>query len=111
MDGYDGWRWADSYQLHGPTETDGLAEVDDNGLVTRLVVGGQTDHDHQIGLTKLLEACRPVYSELGQVDHRAYLELISSKLNLPIAFSSYGPTALDKQCHHPVLEATAAAIA
>jgi hypothetical protein len=41
---------------------------------------------------------QPVYRQCDR-DRAAYLELISQELNLPIAMTSYGPTAREKDAY------------
>ena len=57
-----------------------------------------TDLIKQEELTRSLLKLQPVYDNCEK-DTNDYLELISRTLGLPIALTSFGPTALEKEPH------------
>jgi adenylosuccinate synthase len=60
-----------------------------------------TDLTRQEELTKLLFDMQPIYAGCIK-DKRAYVELISQTLNVPVAVTSFGPTALEKESNFAV---------
>jgi adenylosuccinate synthase len=60
-----------------------------------------TDLAKQQELTRLLTGMRPVYSTC-ESDKNKYLDQISQMLGLPVAITSSGPTAQDKEMRLPI---------
>ena len=57
-----------------------------------------TNLTRQEELTKALFDMQPIYANCKK-DKRAYIELISQTLNVPVAITSAGPKALEKESH------------
>ena len=78
----------------------------EGGRVDKMKVCRPADLAHQEKLTHRLWSCTPEYltlspksgGRLSKEDRAAYLSLLGEKLAVPIAISSHGPTATDKQC-------------
>jgi adenylosuccinate synthase len=99
------WKICNSYSYAGE-ETDlspFFAQTD--GKITNINVQQPADLAHQENLTQRLGLCTPEYQLLppksgrqySQEDRENYLALIEEKLGVPIAITSCGPTAEDKQ--------------
>ncbi len=77
----------------------------ENGHITKINVQRPVDLAYQENLTQRLWSCTPEYQILtpksgrqhSQADRERYLSLIEEALAVPIAITSYGPTADDKQ--------------
>ena len=75
------------------------------GKITEINVQRPVDLAHQEQLTQRFELCTPEYQMLPpkfgrqytQQDRERYLLLIEEALSVPIAITSYGPTAADKE--------------
>jgi adenylosuccinate synthase len=78
----------------------------EHGKITGIHVQRPADLAYQEKLTQRLWSCTPEYRTLppksgrqySQEDRERYLSLIGEALAVPIAITSYGPTASDKQC-------------
>jgi len=93
------WQVGEGY-LH-PTLTEKTAEFFEisGGIIRNIrVPADPTDLGRQEELTRALMALKPVYRPVEQ-NRLAYLDVISQALGAPIAISSHGPTALDKQAY------------
>lgn len=88
-------------------QKDLLAYFEQEGTrVNKLKVRRPANLIHQEKLTQRLWSCTPEYLALSpksgrqfsKEDSATYLSLIREALSIPIAISSYGPTAIDKRC-------------
>lgn len=78
----------------------------ENGHITKINVHQPADLAYQEELTQRLWSCAPEYEVLSpkfgghysQEDRERYLSLLEEALAVPIAITSYGPTAADKRC-------------
>lgn len=101
------WKICTAYHSQGE-QKDLLVyfEQDERGRINKMKVCRPTDLAHQEKLTHRLWSCTPDYltlsptsgGRLSKEDRATYLSLIGEKLSVPIAISSYGLTATDKQC-------------
>lgn len=73
----------DYFDVHGPFVTDIKVPADPTNLA------------RQEELTQLLLQMTPVYSDCQNAKNK-YIEFVSEKLNVPVAITSAGPTALEK---------------
>jgi adenylosuccinate synthase len=98
MDAMSQWRTCDLYQYAGD-KTNLKDYFDLRGpFISDIKVPADPTHlGRQAELTHLLFKMKPVYVDLEK-DSRAYIEFISQTLNVPVAITSTGPTALEKDC-------------
>ena len=75
-------------------QQEGYRSDDDIGFIPH-IPPYPTDLDKQKALTDLLFSMQPVYDSCEK-DMTNFLELISSMMKAPIAMTSFGPTALEK---------------
>jgi adenylosuccinate synthase len=98
LDEIPNWRICDAYRFSGDqAQADEFFAVQDGQIRDIKVSTDPTDLVKQEMLTRLLMEMQPVYSDCKK-DQNDYLELISQKLNLPVAITSWGPTAREKSC-------------
>jgi len=91
------WRTCNEYE--GVADEADAAEFfeQDGERVTGIKVPADpTDLARMERLTRLLMKARPVYKQ-HEKDKNAYLEMISERLGLPVAMTSSGPTAVEKE--------------
>lgn len=99
MNAFAAWKTCDRYQhLENPSELKKIFDFDDHRIRHIRVPADPTDLIQQEELTRLLFMMKPVY-ECHKKDHPSYLEFISQVLSLPIAITSFGPTARAKELH------------
>jgi adenylosuccinate synthase len=103
MEGLEDWRVCTAYHYPGPAaELDGAFEHDGQRVSAIRLPADPTDLAQQEWLTRRLAAMQPVY-ESWPHSRSAYLSQLEAALGLPIAITSDGPTARDKQIHLPEL--------
>jgi adenylosuccinate synthase len=97
MAGLADWRTCSAYQMPA-NQPDGADYFQlDQRLITAIKMPADpTDLVKQERLTRLLMQARPVYSSCEK-EQGAYLEAISAALKLPVAITSNGPGAADKE--------------
>ena len=61
------------------------------------------DLSHAGRLTHLLEQCRPDFTELQGGDPRSFIRMLRDQLSVPVALTSHGATAQEKQILMPDL--------
>ena len=72
-------------------------------FIDRLTVKSElTDLTHQEALTHLLHQVEPQYEDAPMNDEQ-YLQMIERDLGVPVAITSYGPTAADKRMRLPAV--------
>jgi adenylosuccinate synthase len=98
------WKFCTAYRYQG-VQTDLSTSFQHSGnRITALTVKQPPDLAYQERLTQQLQACVPDYQILARKAHSSitpadqanYLALIAEKLSVPIAITSFGPTAEDK---------------
>jgi len=97
MAALDEWQICNRYQIsEDPPFVSDYFDLDDGWVRDIKVPPDPTDLERQEALTKLLFKMQPVY-DICQKDTNSYLELISQILGSPVALTSSGPTALEKE--------------
>ena len=97
LDGIPQWRTCDLYQYAGDKAN--LADKFDfrDQFVSSIKVPADptnlSDHEER---TRLLGKMKPIYADCPTRDKNDYIELIRQALNVPIAITSAGATALEK---------------
>jgi adenylosuccinate synthase len=97
LDGIPQWRTCDLYQYAGDKAN--LADKFDfrDQFVSNIKVPADptnlVDHEER---TRLLGEMKPIYADCPTSDRNDYIELICQVLNVPIAITSAGATALEK---------------
>jgi adenylosuccinate synthase len=61
------------------------------------------DLNHAARLTHLLQQCRPDFTELQSGDPRSFIRMLRDQLRVPVALTSHGATAQEKQILMPDL--------
>ena len=103
MEELEDWRVCTAYHYPGPAaELDGAFEHDGQLVSAIRLPADPTDLAQQEWLTHRLAAMQPVY-ETWPRSRSAYLAQLEAALGLPIAITSDGPTARDKQIRLPEL--------
>jgi adenylosuccinate synthase len=97
MEAFDEWQTCNRYQSSEMRSNLEECFGFDGWQVNDIKVPADpTDLVRQGELTRLLFTMQPDYDRCGN-DVNAYMELISQTLKLPIAITSFGPTASDKK--------------
>ena len=99
LDAISEWRTCDLYEYIGQAVN--VAEYFDllgSSIRKIKVPADPTNLTRQEELTKALFDMQPIYANCKK-DKRAYIELISQTLNVPVAITSAGPKALEKESH------------
>jgi len=98
MNAISRWRTCNSYQCVGdqPNVNDHFTKRDGQIRDIKVPVDPK-DLAKQEVLTQLLMNMRPIYTDCTR-DKGRYMELISQTLNIPIAITSCGATASEKEC-------------
>ncbi len=99
------WKICNSYSYTGEQTDLSPFFIHEAGNITKINVQQPIDLVHQENLTQKLWSCTPDYLTLPptsgrqytQEDKESYLSLIEKALEVPIAITSYGPKAEDKQ--------------
>jgi adenylosuccinate synthase len=102
LDAISEWRTCGLYTYSG--QAGNVAEYfeQQGSSISKIKVPGDpTNLTRQEELTKLLFNMQPIYEDCKR-DKRAYIELISQTLNLPVAITSAGPTTQEKESNFPV---------
>jgi adenylosuccinate synthase len=101
------WKICNSYSYQGEQQADLQPFFEhNNGNITKINVQLSIDLAHQEQLTQRLWSCVPEYEEVlpqierrhTQEDREKYIASIEEALAVPVAITSYGPMAADKQC-------------
>jgi adenylosuccinate synthase len=100
------WKICHAYNYQGAGEDLSTYFELERERLTSIKLPPSIDLSHQEKLTSRLWLCKPEYQSLSpgsgtrfsEEDKAAYLSLIEKSLSIPIAITSHGPTALDKQC-------------
>ena len=102
LDAISEWRTCDLYRYLGKgVNVAKYFELQGSAISKIKVPDDPTNLASQEELTKLLFDMQPVYENCRQ-DKRAYIELIGQTLSVPVAITSAGPTALQKESYFPV---------
>jgi adenylosuccinate synthase len=103
MDAFDEWKTCNRYQsFEERSNLEKYFDFDGQQVRNIQVPADPTDLARHEELTRLLYMMRPVY-ENHKKDANAYVESVSRILGLPIAITSFGPTALEKEpCAMPL---------
>ncbi len=102
LDDISEWRTCDLYKYLGQAvNVAEYFELQDSAISKIKVPADPTDLARQEELTKLLFDMQPTYEDFEK-DKRTYVEFISQTLNIPVAITSTGPTALEKESNFPV---------
>jgi adenylosuccinate synthase len=102
MESISEWRTCDLYKYLGQAvNVAEYFELQGSSIRNIKVPDDPTNLTKQEELTKLLFNMQPIYANF-RPDKRAYVELISQTLNLPVAITSAGPTALEKESKLPI---------
>ena len=100
----DEWRTCNRYQWPGkPLGLENYFDFDGGQIKDIKVPADPTDLVKQEGLTRSLFKLRPDYDNCEK-DVNAYVEWISQTLGLPVALTSFGPTAQEKEPYRILLE-------
>lgn len=94
------FRYCDRYELKdGPDDAERFFRFAPDGMICAIKVGPTNDRPYQARLTELLLLCNPVYQALPAAPDQQdnFLRTIEDHLGLPIALTSFGPTAADKR--------------
>jgi len=95
------WKTCNQYQYPGkPEDVKDLFSIQSSHIKDINVPANPTDLLKQEKLTKLLFKMQPLY-EKKEKDVNSYIEQIGGTLNIPIAITSFGATALEKKLHQP----------
>lgn len=98
------WKICERYQApHNTGKLDKFFDFEGKNITGIKVPGDPTDLARQQELTALLSSLQPV-CQAPASDINSYTEHISHVLGLPIAITSFGPTALDKHCDPSLLK-------
>ena len=96
------WRTCDLYKYSGKSvNVAEYFELQGSAISKIKVPDDPTNLTRQEELTKLLFDMQPIYANCTQ-DKRAYIEFISQTLNVPVAITSAGPTAREKESNFPL---------
>jgi adenylosuccinate synthase len=99
MDEMGDWRTCDLYQYRGENiNASDFFDCQGSFLKNIKVPTDPTDLIKQEELTNLLLNMRPIYGNCKK-EKMSYVELIRQTLGIPIAITSSGPTALEKECY------------
>jgi len=102
LDAISEWRTCDLYRYLGKgVNVAKYFELQGSAISKIKVPDDPTNLASQEELTKLLFNMQPIYENCRQ-DKRAYIELIGQTLSVPVAITSAGPTALEKESDFPV---------
>jgi adenylosuccinate synthase len=98
------WQLCEAYHYPGdPADLDGFFEHQGSTVSAIRVPVDPTDLLNQERLTQLLMRMEPIFIPCEMHPDR-FVEQISRLLGLPVALSSYGPTAQEKFLHGPLAE-------
>jgi len=103
MAAISGWQTVGAYELSERHRTSPYLTGVSDGIATGIRIGPKNRRDYQEAITNVLLASKPVLRPvaIGNLSKvagiEAYLGLITQELALPVTYTSYGPTALEKK--------------